>query len=200
MNAQEEVSRRTIAFFDFDGTLVKGDSLWPFLFRAVGFWKASYAIFRAILRQFKCPLGKDKRTYFKENLLFYVLRGADLDEMAQVAARMKSWPVWIEGTVQALNDHHEKGHHIVIASGSLDLYLAALLEDLPCDDIICTRMECEEDTLTGFIASGNCVRQRKAQKVAEYLATHGPFEEVWAYGNAPHDLPMMEYAKTKVII
>jgi len=200
VNKQKAVPKRTIAFFDFDGTLVKGDSLWPFLFKAAGFWKISYALLRAVFKQFKCPLGKDKRTYFKETLLFYALRGTDVDTLSEVAEHMKNWPVWIEETVQALHKHHEEGHRIVIASGSLDLYLWALLEAFPCDDIICTCMEREENKITGFMASGNCVRQRKAQKVAEYLSKHGPFEEVWAYGNAPHDLPMMEYAKTKVII
>jgi phosphoserine phosphatase len=99
-----------------------------------------------------------------------------------------------------LFDHHAKGHTIVIASGGLDLYLPALVKDLPPCAVICTEMEIKDGIITGEMTNGNCVRQRKAELVAAYMAAHGPFDASWGYGNFPHDLPMLELVKYRTIV
>ncbi|NTU76734.1 MAG: haloacid dehalogenase-like hydrolase, partial [Alphaproteobacteria bacterium] len=81
-----------------------------------------------------------------------------------------------------------------------DVYLSALLEKVPYDALICTRLQAKDDVLTGLMESGNCVRQRKAELVAAYLAAHGPFAESWGYGNLPHDLPMLALVQHKIIV
>lgn len=191
---------RTIAFFDFDATLSKGDSLWPFLVAAAGRWRCYAALARGIMAYLLVPPGKDRRTVIKDSLLQHTLGGLRVADLAPAIERMKSWPRWIEPAYGALLRHRAQGDHIVIATGSLDLYVETMLGDLPHDGVLCTRMEVVDGVLTGRMASGNCVRRLKAQLVAEYLATHGPFEESWGYGNAPHDLPMMELLDHRVVI
>lgn len=200
MNKDLAPKKTIIAFFDFDGTLAKGDSLWPFLIAAAGPVCCTYACLRALVSWLSCSRKNDKRSVFKEKLLYHTLNGRHLSDVSKAAQRMSSWPRWIDQSVAALKSHHAKGHRIVIASGSLDLYLDVLLAELPHDAVLCTKMEINENKLTGYILSGNCVRERKAQFVSEYLATNGPFEDSYAYGNAPHDLPMMDWVKNKVII
>lgn len=46
----DRAARRIVAVFDFDGTLVAGDSLWPFLVRAAGRVWASTALAEAVAR------------------------------------------------------------------------------------------------------------------------------------------------------
>ncbi len=62
--------------------------------------------------------------------------------------------------------------------------------------MICTTV----DIATGAMTSGNCVRRHKAEMVAEYMASHGPFGNSWGYGNLPHDLPMLELMKNRIVI
>lgn len=190
----------TIAIFDFDGTLAIRDSLWPYLLRAAGPLRCAAAVLAAVKGYVLAPKGKDRRTAIKENLLRVALSDISLVQASRAGARMRHWPKWIESTVSALKNHHAQGHHVLIATGSLDLYIEDMLADIPHDAVLCTVMEKKDGFLTGHMLSGNCVRQRKAQLVGEYLAKNGPYDDVWVYGNAPHDLPMMEWAQHKIII
>lgn len=192
--------KNTIAFFDFDGTLVENDSLWPFLLTAAGRSTCYAACAKALWARIFCPADKDKRSIFKDVLLQHTLAGKSLDELSIAAQKIESWPKWIEASCNAIKDHHAQGHFIVIASGSLDIYLKNLLKHIPYNAVICTEMEIKNGVLTGKMSSGNCVRESKAKRVATYLEQHGPYEDSIAYGNAPHDLPMMELTNKRVIV
>ena len=145
------------------------------------------------------PRG-DARTFIKSRLLMALLAGRRIDAFDAARRKLRRWVVWLEPTLRALREHHAQGHHIVIASGGLDLYLPTLLRDVPHDALICTQMEIKDGLVTGAMLSQNCVRERKAERVAAYLAAHGPFEDSWGYGNMPHDLPMLALVRHRVIV
>lgn len=193
-------TRSVLALFDYDNTLVKGDSLWPFLVAAVGRWRAVRGALAAAL-SIPCAwsAGKDWRTAFKEGMLRRLLGGAQVADLQNAIESMRQWPVE-KPAAQALREHRAKGHRVVIASGGLDLYLPSALAALPYDDLLCTRMEVVDGALTGRLIEGNCVRAKKAQTVAAYLAQRGPFDETWGYGNAPHDLPMLALCDHRVVV
>ncbi len=190
---------RSIAFFDFDGTLAAKDSLWPFLVAYAGKPRCLLAAARAaVCLPFKSA-DVDLRTAFKDSLLKSILAYVRVADLKPAIERMRIWPQWLP-TVEALKKHHEAGDLIVIATGSLDLYIREMLGALPYDAILATEMDVHDGVLTGEMALGNCVRERKAQRVAAYLEQHGPFADSWAYGNAPHDLPMMELVNHRVVV
>ncbi len=191
----------TVAVFDFDSTLVKGDSLWPFLVAVAGWPQAIVSLLAALLRlTFRLRSRTDARTYIKDQLLWMVLAGQRESDLARAVARMRRWPRWIAPSLRALKEHYAAGHHIVIASGGLDIYLPALLKNVPYHALICTEMEVVNGTVTGRSSTGNCVRASKAARVARYLKSLGPLEDSWAYGNLPHDLPMMRLVQHRVIV
>lgn len=191
---------RKIAFFDFDGTLAHCDSLWPFLVAVAGFWRCYFAALRSLAVWVSPPKGKDRRTAVKEVLLKQTLAGRSVEELGGAIERMRTWPRWIGATVVALRDHHAQGHEVVVATGSLDLYVRQMLGDLPVDAVLATEVGVHDGVLDGSMPLGNCVRQIKAERVAAYMKEHGPYVESWAYGNLPHDLPMMELTTHRVIV
>ena len=198
---------KPVAIFDFDGTLIKGDSLWPFLMSVAGLTHTMVTMVEAAINaRMSLPEGKtassaEYRSRVKAYLIEYILGGVDVSTLQPVFERMQRWRVWNKKIVDALKDHHAKGHHIIIASGGLDIYLRPLLKDIPYHTLICTKLEIDSDgILTGQMSSGNMVRQRKAEIVAKYLKQNGPFGESWGYGNPPHDLPMLELVNHKTLI
>lgn len=199
MNEPDSLTGRTIAIFDFDGTLAAKDSLWPFLVAYAGLPRCLLAALWAMVRLPFEPADVDRRTAFKDSLLKSILSGVRVSDLKPAIDRMRSWPCWLP-TVEALKEHHAAGAHIVIATGSLDLYIREMLGSLPYDAILATEMDVRDGVLTGTMALGNCVRKRKAQRVAAYLKAYGPFTDSWAYGNAPHDLPMMELVNHRVVV
>ncbi|MDX2027918.1 MAG: HAD-IB family hydrolase [Alphaproteobacteria bacterium] len=197
-----------IAVFDFDHTLVKHDSFWSFLAYVVG-WRRTIRTFLESLLAYAGRWAvnsydrelRDKRTFIKSYLLRHLLAGRSLDELAPAIERLRRRQRWKEDVRQRLMEHYARGHHIVIASGGLDIYLKDLLQGVPYHGLICTVLERNSSgKITGVMSSGNCVRQRKADLVAAYIAAHGPFADSWGYGNLPHDVPMLQLVQHPVTV
>jgi len=189
---------RGIAFFDFDGTLVKGDSLIPFLGYAAGWPRMLNGFARAFLNPDKKQM--DGRTGIKTALLRYTLAGVPYEDARAAAKRLAPLKMWKPLAYKALLKHKADGFTIVVATGALELYIGQLVEELPVDFIISTEMEVKNGILTGELLGGNCVRQEKARRVEAYLKTHGPFDVTYGYGNAPHDLPMLDLLDHKIVV
>jgi phosphatidylglycerophosphatase C len=194
-----------IAFYDFDGTLVRGDSLLPFLSEVVGWRRARMSLLRATqmavqMHAGRRQLGADIRTSVKAILLRLTLTGVPLAEAQAAAERMSGWPRWNRRILDTLQRHREAGRRIVVATGALDLYMPVLLRGLDVDHLLATRLEVEDGVLTGHMAGGNCVRAVKAQRVSSLLQEHGPFAETWGYGNRPSDLPMLDLLDNRVVV
>jgi len=173
-----------IAVFDYDHTLITGDSFWPFLILTAGNMNTSLALMEALILWFfhKCYgkflyqgrvyKGHPFITHLRQSTFVAPVTGGKITGSVCPCGRpLRRWQQWNEAVRQKLLDHHAQGHHIVIASGALDLYLPELVKDLPHNAIICTQV----DLATGAMTAGNCVRLRKAEMVNEYIAAHGPF-------------------------
>lgn len=180
---------RGVAFFDFDGTLVKGDSLLPYLGYAAGWPRMCISFARALAKPDADQ--PDFRSGVKAALLRHTLRGLEYEKARAAAKHLAPLRVWKPLAHQALLKHKADGFTIVVATGALELYIHQLIEELPVDKVIATEMEVRDGILTGEMQGGNCVRQEKARRVAAFLKTHGPFDVSYGYGNAPHDLPML---------
>lgn len=195
---------KRVAIFDFDNTLIHGDSFFPFLGYALG--KApTYAAFAAALATFSLLRAQGKptgsiRTFVKAFLLRTLLKGKKRDDLAQAAVKTSQWQKINTPVMKALHEHSAQGDSIVIASGGLDLYLPELLKGVPHDALICTDIGVEGGIVTGDMVNGNCVRLRKAERLQAWLTQHGPFDESFGYGNYPHDIPMLNLVKHRIIV
>jgi phosphatidylglycerophosphatase C len=195
---------RTVALFDFDHTLITGDSFWPFLMAASGRGATAVALGGALTDFARHRLRAEKteslRTFVKGILLRRLVAGRSPGDFASAAEHTRQWQTENPAIMRRLRAHHAAGDIVVIASGGLDLYLPALLRDVPHHALICTEIGIENGILTGAMINGNCVRLKKAERVRDWLATNGPFDESFAYGNYPHDLPMMELVRHRIIV
>ena len=198
---------KILAVFDYDHTLITGDSFWPFLVAVAGWPRTLMVLGEALAAfaalSFRHPQDAaltDFRTFVKGRLLVRLLAGRTPDSVRAAAEKTRLWQTWNESMRQTLLNHHAEGHHVVIASGALDLYLPVLARDLPHHAMICTQVEVLDGIITGAMPAGNCVRDGKAVLVKAYIDTHGPFTDSWGYGNFPHDVPMLNLVKQRVIV
>lgn len=194
---------RRIAIFDFDGTLVGGDSLLPYLRRVAGRMRSGLVFARAIragVMSTGANPDDDLRTRIKSGMLHRALAGAPLGVAQAAAERMRPWPRWHAPTLNALKRHADAGDTIVVATGGLSLYIPTLLDGLPVHRILATEMEVRDGVLTGHMQGGNCVRAEKARRVAALLRELGPFDETHGYGNRPSDLPFLALMSHPTVI
>ncbi|AWU94592.1 HAD family hydrolase [Azospirillum ramasamyi] len=185
-----------VAFFDFDGTLIHGDSLPMFVGEVIGRRRAALALADAIRSAMHrhvrgrgpgCDFpGSVKAIYLKRTL-----RGLPVAEALAASERMVPRVRWHQPMLEVLKEHRRQGRRVVVATGALDLYMPALLRGLEVDDLLATGMEVVDGKLTGRLSTANCVRLDKAERVTAWIAGNGPVAATWGYGNHPSDLPML---------
>ena len=163
---------KKIAYFDFDGTLTKQDSLWEYLKLSIPKWRLYHCImlrafYAFFLRMIKRPF--DAKTYIKSHLLL-LLTGQSDDEIQHIASALASKLNWKQPIIDRLYALHDTGYEIVIISGGLDIYLPSLLTELPINHIYCTKMAKQNGQLLGYIEGKNCVRQQKPVMIKQYQA------------------------------
>ncbi|PWC31025.1 haloacid dehalogenase [Azospirillum sp. TSO35-2] len=194
-----------VAFFDFDGTLIHGDSLPMFVGEVIGRRRAALALADAIRSGLHRHLrgrgpGCDFPGSVKAIFLKRTLRGLPVADALAAAERMIPRVRWHQPMLEVLKAHRRQGRRVVIATGALDLYMPALLRGLGVDDLLATGMEVVDGALTGRLSTANCVRRDKAERVGAWIAGNGPVTATWGYGNHPSDLPMLALMHTGEVV
>ena len=195
---------KRVAVFDYDHTLITGDSFLPYLINVAGRMHTYKALLGGLCSAaISLLIGTNVdgwRTHLKAYLLKNLLAGKRYESLAHAATETRQWQTEKDAVMLSLREHADRGDIIVIASGGLNLYLPELLRGVPYQALICTDIGVENGVITGAMIHGNCVRLRKAERVAQWLAANGPFDESYGYGNAPHDLPMLELVQHRVVV
>jgi phosphatidylglycerophosphatase C len=177
---------RTVAAFDFDGTLTRRDTMLPFL-ASVRSWVAVAAALIA-----EGPTLARDRDVGKERVLARVLQDTNSAELhaagARYAAKVKLAPEMQE----RLAWHRREGHEVVIVSASLDLYLSDIAARLGVDHVLCSTIDTSAAVCNGALIGGNCRGPEKAKRLRAWLGDGNV--ELWAYGDSSGDNEMLALA------
>jgi phosphatidylglycerophosphatase C len=190
-----------VAAFDFDGTLVKGDSLVPFLRRLCGPAALALAAARSWRELAGLPKGGDARDVAKAAFLGRLLPGV---EVARAIALAEDYAATLEARLRPemaakLRWHQAEGHRVVIVSASPALYLEPLGRRLGLDAVLATGLVAGDDgRFTGELLGANCRGPEKARRLRSYLADDPV--TLWAYGDSPGDHEMLAMAHHRVFV
>lgn len=192
--------RLTVAF-DFDGTLTNGDTLLPFLRRAVGGRRVLRGLARAQLAR-GCG-GESGRERAKRTLLISTLAGLPNPQLAELGAEYADHLRETElrpDIAARLLAHKEEGHLVVIVSASLGYYLDPLAAHLGVDHVICCRPTVDSSgRSTGILRERNLRGQAKIDQLAQLLGSNPVL--AYAYGNDPvADGPLLNIADNPVLV
>jgi phosphatidylglycerophosphatase C len=191
-----DVARR-VAAFDFDGTMVPGDSLVPYLWRAAGPRRFLLAVLRHGLRiALATGPGIGSRDAAKAAFVRSTLAGLPLAQARKVAEAFASE---LERRVDPdalarVRWHRDRGHELVLLSASLELYLEPLAEALGFDAALATRLvvDAADDVLTGELDGPNVRAHEKVVRLRRWLG--GERCELWAYGDSAGDRELLALA------
>lgn len=195
--APEATRHRRVAAFDFDGTLVPGDSLRPYLESLVGRRRlgAGMAASAGPMVRSYLSLGRDGA---KVALLHRVLAGVPAARATAVgiqfgaALAQRVRPEMLDRIAW----HRAEGHQLILVSASLTLYLDEFGRRGGFDTVIATRMavagEGPAARLTGAIDGANVRAGEKARRLQAALGDLPV--ELWAYGDSAGDREMLAMA------
>lgn len=188
------VPARGVAAFDFDGTLVQGDSLPRYLSRLLGPRRFASVLSRSsptMLAAYRSS-GRDGA---KAALLARAVSG--LDAAAAVEAG-ESFAEMLANEIrpqmrERIEWHRGNGHKLVLVSASLGLYLIPFGKLTGFDDVLATALEVGPDgRLTGRLLGPNVRAAQKAALLREHIGAEPV--TLWAYGDSRGDREMLAMA------
>lgn len=184
------------AFFDFDDTLAKGDSIFPFLLYCIKRGIApKHQLFKAAAGFLRWKIQPSSGRAVKEWSLSYI-KDRTVEEMDSIARdffRDVQQKAFFGDAAPELFRLREQGVKIVIVSASSDLYMKVLPEFLPVDAVISTVCETRDGRYTGKIGK-NCKGEEKVRRIEAWLKEQGlsiDKEHSAGYGDSPSDAPML---------
>jgi phosphatidylglycerophosphatase C len=187
---------RSIAAFDFDGTIVPGDSLVPFLLRVAGRRRFAAAALRHGVRVLLATgPGIGDRDAAKAAFVATALRGLPAPPVSAAGARYaEELAERVDAAARRrIEWHRARGDELVLVSASLHVYLAPLAQMLGFDDVLATRLSVGADgRLTGRLEGANVRAQEKVVRLRRWLGDDTC--EVWAYGDSSGDRELLAMA------
>jgi phosphatidylglycerophosphatase C len=203
--------RNVVAAFDFDGTLTRGGSVWPFLV-AIGGRRSVVAAAVALIPRLLAAAvrGGHYADDAKEALFRRTLGGLRAGETAERAAAfgLAHYGRRARADVRRrLEWHRARGHRLVIVSASPEYYLESVGRHLGVDAVLGTRLAVGPDgRLTGNYDGRNCRGPEKLARVRRWMKeqprpTNGSAaiaDVLWAYGNSDGDSVLLAGADVGV--
>ncbi len=187
---------RTIAAFDFDGTLTTRHTLWRYLRFLVGaprFYRACLALVPTALRVL---LGSVPLMKARDLLFARLLEGFDAELEEQSAERFarEHIPAWLRPQgLERLKWHQSQGHATVIVSNSAESYLRHVGRALGFDAVLGTRLQTRSGRLTGHTLVPSCVSGEKVVRLYQYFGDLRRYR-VYAYGDSAGDRELLAVA------
>ena len=188
-------SIKTIAFFDFDGTITKKDSFLCFLKFTAGSLKYYFGIFILSPFIFLYFLGILKDFRIKQYFLKYFLKNKSLNELKQTAvtfSRDLLPDILRPKAIERINWHKSQEHSLVLVSASAGIWLQEFCKDYDFH-LISTRLEVINNKITGNILGKNCKGPVKLERIREEFNLEN-FQKIYAYGDSGGDKEMMDIA------
>lgn len=189
---------RTVAAFDFDGTLTTRDTFVPFLARLGGWPRVGWSMASGL-----GAVARRDRDAMKAHVLARLVTGRRADDVRALAEAYGKGIVaagrFRDAVLARLDDHRGRGDGTVIVSASLEDYLRPVADHLGIDHVIGTRLEVGPDgRLSGVIEDGNCRGPEKVRRLDHWLAGAGDGAErpatVVAYGDSAGDHALLDRA------
>lgn len=184
-----------IAFFDFDGTITKKDTLLEFIKFSKGNLRflIGFLINSPFLAAYKLKLISNQTA--KEKVLRFFFRKTPL-ELFQVKCDQFAKEI-LPGLIrpkalQEIEKLKKNNTTIVVVSASPKNWIQKWTSSIQVQ-LIASKLEIKQEKLTGNLLGKNCHGREKVRRIME-ICSPKDFDEVFAYGDTKGDKPMLALA------
>ena len=199
--------KKTVAFFDVDGTLLKSTIvhyyIWmrtakmPRLLRLI--WLVGFLpkiVYYLIL-------DRISRTRFNE-VFYRNYRGMGAAEVKALSVEMFETylrPKIFSEAVSEIQEHKQRGMAVVLVTGSLDFIVQPIADSLDIDAVLAPQLREAGGQFTGELTTAPLIGEQKAEAIRVFAAQHEiSLKDSYAYGDSQSDLPMLECVGNPVVV
>lgn len=190
-------AQQVVAFFDFDGTLTRRDTLMPFLKYLSGPARYYSKLLKLspLLAGYFAKLVRNDLA--KQCVLREYLAGMPVIALrahGQAFNRSLLPSILRKQGMERLRWHKDQGHTCVLVSASLDVYLEDWGHSQGFHDVICSGLEVDDrECVTGNLAGVNCHGAEKVRRVKAWLAENDFLGTAYSYGDSSADIPLLRF-------
>ena len=186
---------KSIAFFDFDKTVYRKDSMLVFMKTVNG----NFVLILSLIRVFPLFLLSKLKLYplkkTKEKLLAVHFKGKKPEDLDPIQADFcNTLDMGIYPAAKAkLMQHKQLGHELCVVSASCDLWLKEWCKKEGVD-LICSQMEISENNrYTGKLKGENCRGREKVVQIKKHYQL-SDYKQIYVYGRGSGDYEMLTLA------
>jgi phosphatidylglycerophosphatase C len=196
-NSLQKVKKESVALFDFDGTLTKKDSLILFIKFCVGknTFRLGSLFLSPIILLYKFKIISNYRA--KQIVLSFFFKDWDIGKFQKFGNdfALQCIPdILRRDALLRLRWHMENGHRIIIVTASGENWIKAWTDKMGVE-LIGTRLEVNNNKITGKFKSPNCHGIEKVNRLRSYVQLEKYY--IYAYGDTSGDKPFLELADEK---
>ena len=191
---QNDANWSSIAVFDFDGTLIRRNTLIDFFTRMFPLQTTIVCGIRILPSIIAFLMGTLSNTECKERLLGYYLRGMPHARLAALgtAYTQRLDTLVNKKMIDRLAWHRKCGHTVVIISASIHEWIAPWAKEY-ADTVLATRLEVRGGILTGRMNGANCYGPEKVARLLEAYPDRSHYT-LYAYGDGTSDKELLQDA------
>ena len=189
--------KKAYALFDFDGTLISGDSIWRFCWYAHSQGLCSFsALWQGVQAGVQYFFKRSTAEESKQAALAFLAgrNRAELAALSQSFCEKVLCPRLRKKAIAELEARKGEGAEVLLITASPAFYLEPMKGLLGITEVIGTRMDFDSEGKATGLLGENCKGLQKPLRLAEYLAaTDGrlDYESSYAYGDSASDMPML---------
>lgn len=187
---------KTLALFDFDGTLYKKDSLIEF----TKFSKGNVAFILGMLLLFPFlvayKIGLITNQKAKQYYISHFFKGIPISEFSYIAsefAKNKIAPDLDEKNFSAFKSHIEAKDTVCIVTASSPLWVKSWSDPFGVS-ILGTELQIADSKITGLFETKNCFGIEKVNRIKSSFSLD-EFDKIYVYGGGKGDREMLKLSK-----
>lgn len=198
MEIKKEQENGTLALFDFDGTITRGDSFLRFILFSNSLVKVAFKgiVLCPVLVLYKLgliPNGRAKEIIF--SFFYKNLKEKTFFELATAFAHTRLPGMLRNRAEEKLLWHLGQGHTVIIITASVEHWIKPWA-DLKKIGLVGTRIEVKNGMITGKFTGQNCFGKEKVARLKELIRPED-FSYIYAYGDSEGDKEFMQLADEK---
>lgn len=188
-------NKKTIAAFDFDGTITKYDTLPYFIYFALSYPKLIASTLKMLPSLVLFKLKVITNNVAKEKLFRIFFKGFSEEKFKFIANHFTHNIAKIVRTeaIEKIKWHQKMGHEVIIISASVEIWIKPWAMDQGIETVLGTKLETINGKLTGNFTTNNCYGQEKVNRLLENYPNRETYT-LYAYGDSNGDKNLLELA------
>lgn len=197
MNEGDAASLPRLVLFDFDGTLTTAETFPLFVRFAAPPWRVRLGGLLLAPLVLAYRAGVVSGTVVRAAIVRVAFSGMARDHFEALARAFAAerFPALMRPDMLArFRAHRAAGDRVIVVSGNFDTLLRPWC-DVEGVELLASRLECRQGTLTGRYDGPQCAGEAKVERIRA-LVGEWPREGIEAHGDTVEDLAMLAMAAT----